>query len=353
MQKQIAILIIGFVLVFGTMFSYGKQAKGMQMPPSFVETSTVALSNRQQQVAATGTLTAIPGIVIKPEISGRVTKVYFKSGDTVKKGAPIIEIYPDIIKAELAQAEATLQLTKLNYDRSVQLYKSHDVSKADNDKATADYNSAKARVEQAKAQLSQTTIVAPFNGRLGLSQINIGDFVSSGTEIVNLQSMDPIYVDFSIPEVYISKVATGQDVKVRTDAYPGVTFIGKVEALESAINQANRTLMLRASIPNKDGKLIPGTFVEVSVLVNVEQQAIEIPQTAVVFSPEGNFVYKVIDGKASKAIVTLGDRDADKVVVKNGLVAGDVIITSGQLKVQDGAPVMVAPPSQTPVAPKK
>lgn len=345
-MKKLVTLFTGLALLCTITIALGKAPKGMQFPPSFVETTTVKFTSRQQQVAATGTLNAIPGIVIKPEISGRITKMYFKSGDAVAKGAPIIEINPDIIKAQLAQAQATLQLTKLNYERAVQLYKTHDISKADFDKSTADYNSAKASVDQAKAQLQQTVILAPFNGKLGLSQVNLGDFVSPSTEIVNLQSIDPIYVDFSIPEVYVSKVARGQNVLVRTDAYPGVTFNGKVEALESAINQANRTLMLRASIPNKDGKLIPGTFVEVSVLINQENQVIEIPQTAVVFSPEGNFVYRVVDGKAAKTIVTLGDRDADKVVVKTGLNSGDIIITSGQLKVQDGSPVMTAPPQQ-------
>lgn len=351
MKKSLA-LIIGCLLAYCCCINIalGAKPKAGQAMPTLVEATTVKYVSKQQQISATGTLNAIPGIVVKPEISGRITKIYFKSGDTVVAGTPLIEIYPDIIKAQLAQAQANLKLAKLNYDRSSQLIKSHDISEADFDKAQADFRSAEAQVNQATAALRQTTIMAPFAGRLGLSQINLGDFVSAGTEIVNLQSIDPIYVDFSIPEIYMSKVAAGQQVLIRTDAYPNATFNGKVEAVESAINQANRTLMLRASIPNKDGKLVPGTFVNVNILVNAEQQVIEIPQTAVVFAPEGNFVYKIIDGKAVKSLVTLGDRDAANVVIKSGLNVNDVVITAGQLKIQDGAPVMVAPANAKPQA---
>lgn len=345
-MKKYAIFFTFFTMLFAIAAVQGKPPKTAQLPPAFVETTTVKFSARQQQVAATGTLLGIPGIVVKPEISGRITKIYFKSGDTVPAGSPLLEINPDIIKAQLQQDQANLQLTKLTYDRYSKLYKTHDVSESDFDKAQADYYAALARVNQSNAQLRQTTILAPFSGRLGLSQVNLGDYVSAGQEIVNLQSIDPIYVDFSIPETYLSKVAVNQEVILRSDAYPNITFNGKVEAVESAINQSNRTIMLRASIPNKDGKLVPGAFTEVTLIISGEEKVIEIPQTSVVFAPEENYVYTVVDGKASKVTVTLGDRDSDKVIIKSGLKEGDVVITSGQLKVQDGAPVVIAPPSK-------
>ena len=340
MKKLIITIIIIFAI--GTTSSCLAKKKKPTIPPAVVEVSKVVYSTREQQLAATGTLSAIPGIVIKSEISGRITQVYFKSGDSVQAGAPIVEINPDIIKAQLAQAQASLLLTKLNYDRAASLYKSHDVSEADYDKARADYSSAQALVEQMQAQLRQTHIIAPFAGRLGLSQVNLGDYVSSGQQIVNLQSIDPIYVDFSIPEVYLSKVAAGQAVTLHTVAYPDEKFIGKIEALESAINPANRTLMLRASAPNKDGKLLPGAFVEVSILINEQTKVIEIPQTAVVFSPQGDYVFTVVDGKAVQTNVVLGDRDSERVIVKSGIKVGDTIVTAGQLKVHDGTPVVVA-----------
>lgn len=351
MKKQIVAILTCFLFTLCAGTAVAKPKQQLNIPPTLVETTVVKLTDKQQQVSATGTLNAIPGIVVKPEISGRITKIYFKSGDAVAAKAPLIEIYPDVIKAQLAQAQASQQLTKLNYDRASKLIKTHDISEADFDKSRADYKAAQASVNQALALLEQTTIRAPFAGKLGLSQVNLGDYVSAGTDIVNLQSIDPIYVDFSIPEVYLSKVAVGQSLNIRNTAYPNVIFKGKVEALESAINQANRTLMLRASIPNKDGKLLPGAFVEVALQVNVEQKVIEIPQTAIVFSPEGNFLYRVLDNKAVRTMVTLGDRDADSVIIKNGLNVGDVVITSGQLKIQDGSPVITAPP-QSPTAKK-
>lgn len=316
-------------------------ANSAQIPPAFVEAITAQPTSRQDQVAATGTLIAIPGIVVKPEISGRITKIYFKSGDSIVAGAPLIEINTDILKAQLAKAQAQAQLTRLQFARFSKLYKTHDISKADFDKAQADYNSAQAQVENVQAQLRQANITTPFTGKLGLSQINIGDYVNAGQNIVNLQSLDPLKVDFSVPEAYLSKVAVGQTVLLKTDAYPEETFVGKVEAIESLINDNNRTLNIRANIPNKDGKLLPGAFVETTLQLALQQNLIIIPQTAVVYAPEGNYVFKVINGKAKKAAVILGTLDNKKVVIKSGIKAGDVIVTAGQLKIHEGAPVVV------------
>lgn len=175
--------------------------------------SGISINNAQDR-----SLVSIPGIAVKPEISGRITKIYFKSGDSVTIGAPLIEINPDLIRAQLADAQAQSQLTKLQFGRFAELYKTHDVSKDDYDKAQANYVSAQAKVENMQAQLRQTNIVAPFSGKLGLCQINLGDYVNAGqTVLVNLQSLDPLRVDFSIPETYLSKVAIGQTVLLHSD----------------------------------------------------------------------------------------------------------------------------------------
>lgn len=311
-----------------------------KIPPAFVETTTVQDVMHLDQVSSTGTLVSVPGIVVKPEISGRITKIYFKSGDIVPSGAPLIEINPDIVRAQLVKAEADLNLDKLNFERSSQLYKSHDISKSDFDKAQADYSSAKAQVESVQAQLRQTVIVAAFAGKLGISQVNIGDYVNAGQSIVNLQTINPLKVDFSIPEICHSKVAVGQQVSLRTDAYPQEVFIGTVEALESLVNLNNRTLNIRANVPNEKLKLIPGSFVEATLKFS-EQKAIMVPQTSVVYSTDGNYVYKVVAGKAEKSPVVLGEKDSNNVVVKSGLKVGDVVVTVGQLKIQPGASVVI------------
>jgi membrane fusion protein (multidrug efflux system) len=341
MLKQTTIWVF-LIVIFGFMpLALAKPAPAV--PPTFVETMTASPSTRPNQVSATGSLVSIPGIAVKPEISGRITKIYFKSGDNTTIGAPLIEINPDLIRAQLADAQAQSQLTKLQFGRFAELYKTHDVSKDDYDKAQANYVSAQAKVENMQAQLRQTNIVAPFSGKLGLCQVNLGDYVNAGqTVLVNLQSLDPLRVDFSIPETYLSKVAIGQAVLLHTDAYPNETFTGKVEAIESLINQNNRTLNIRASVPNKEEKLLPGGFAETILQFGLVQQLIIVPQTAVVYAPDGTYIFKVVDGKAKRVAVTLGERDADSVVVKSGIKAGDVIVVAGQLKLHDGASVVVA-----------
>ncbi|CAL7963353.1 membrane fusion protein, multidrug efflux system [Gammaproteobacteria bacterium] len=311
--------------------------------PAFVDALTVQPSTRQDNVSVTGSLISIPGIVVKSEISGRVTKISFKSGDTVAAGAPLIEINPDLIKAQLAQAQAQLQLTLLQFERAAKLYKAANVSKNDFDMAQANYNSAQAQVEYVQAQLRQANIVAPFFGKLGLNQVNLGDYVNAGQSIiVNLQLLDPLHVDFSISEAYLSKVTIGQTVLLHTDAYPNETFMGKVEAIESLVNQNNRTLNVRASVPNKDGKLLPGTFVEATLQFGLQQQLIIVPQTAVFYTPEANYIFKVVNGKAVRVAVVIGERDSDNIVIKSGIKAGDVIVTAGQLKIREGSPVIIA-----------
>jgi membrane fusion protein, multidrug efflux system len=317
-------------------------AKPPQIPPAIVEAVKVKPVFHQEQIAATGSLVAIPGIIVKPEISGRITKIYFKSGDDVLAGAPLIEINTDVINAQLGEAQAMLKLARLQFRRYSELYKTHDISKAEFDKAQAEHNSLQAKAEQIQAQLRQAKIVAPFAGKLGLSQVSVGDYVNAGQSIVNLQNLDPLKVDFSIPEVYLSKVSVEQTISLHTDAYPKETFLGKVEAIESLINQNNRTLNIRASIPNKDKKLLPGMFVATTLQFGEKYQLIKIPQPAVVYSAEGNYVFKVVNGKAQKTAVELGERDSDDIIIKSGIKPNDVIVTTGQLKVHDGAPVIIA-----------
>lgn len=340
MLKQI--LAGGFLLMFfyWPNLALAEKAKP-KAPPAIVETATIKTVSYPDQILATGTLLSIPGIIVKPEISGRITKIYFTSGDVVPKGTPLIEINPDIIRAQLAAAQAELKLNKLNFDRSSSLYKTRDISKADFDQAQANYNSAKADVDSKQAELDRTTIVAPFTGKLGLNLVNVGDYINVGQNVVSLQTLDPLKVDFSIPEAYQSRVAINQPVSLRTDAYPNETFSGTVEAFESLINQNNRTLNIRANVPNKNNKLIPGGFVEVTLRFAI-QQLIMVPQTAIVYAPEGNYVYKVVAGKAEKAMVVLGAKDTNNVIVKSGLTDGDVVITAGQIKAHPGGPVIAA-----------
>jgi len=338
LKQTVTWILFSAILHYNTVI----MAKSAKIPPTFVESITVTGNDHQEQISATGSLISIPGIVVKPEISGRITKVYFKSGDAVAAGAPLVEINTDVIKAGLADAMAQSSLAKAQFGRATELYKTKDISKDAFERAKASIASAQAKLENMQAQLRQANIIAPFTGKLGLSQVSVGDYVNAGQSVlVNLQSMDPLSVDFSIPENYLSKVAIGQTVLLRTDAYPKEIFTGTVEAIESLINQKNRTLSIRASVPNKDGRLLPGAFVETTLQLSKQQKLIMVPQTAVVYSPSGNYVFKIINNKAQKAPVTIGERDSNNIIIKSGVNIGDAIITAGQLKIGDGSPVII------------
>ncbi len=317
---------------------------GGAMPPAVVSAATVVSVPWQHQIQATGSLAAFEGIVLKPEIAGRITKIFFNSGQDVKQGDPLIQLNPNILQAQVEQDKANLALAQRQYQRYNDLLKEHAVAKADYDTAATTMNADQAMVNQANALLKQTTISAPFSGRLGLRQVSIGDFVSPGQTLVNLQALDPIVVNFSLPEAYLSQVAVGNTVIIRSDAFPNQTFTGKIYAFDSMIDPSTRTLAIRASVANPDKKLLPGGYVQVDVLFGKSQNVIKIPQTALVSDISGTYVYRVINGKAVKTPVVVAARENQNAIIQSGINAGDQVITDGQIKInQNDAPVMVAP----------
>lgn len=322
-------------------------AKGFgAMPPPMVQAETVKMQPWQQKVQATGSLAARQGIVVKPEIAGRVTFIYFKSGQDVQQGTPLLQLNQSILKSQLALNQANLALRKDQFQRAIALYQEKAMAKADYDTAKANLDSAQAQVDQAAAQLKQTDIVAPFSGKLGLRQVSIGDFVSSGQSIVNLQSLDPIIVNFSVPEIYLNKLASGDTVHIHSDAYQKKVFTGTVYAYDSIIDPDTRTLSVRASVPNPGEKLLPGAFVEVTLLLGKPENLITVPQTALVASINGTSVYKVVNGKAVETPVVVGTLENNLATIKSGLKAGDVVVTDGQNKIQENnSPIVVAPAS--------
>lgn len=342
-NKTLIILVI-FASLFG--MTQLLQAKNnappmKQMPPAVVDFAVAKQIQWQPSTNVTGSLNAINGIMVKSETSGRVTKIYFKSGEFIKQGEPLIQIYPDILQAELQKAQTQLDLSKLDYERALKLYDKKYVSKSDIDKARTDVTSNEAQVQQLQAELDQTLIKAPFSGQLGLRQVSVGDFLTPGSEIVNLEELDPIRVDFSIPEIYLSQIKVGQTVNVNSRAYPNDHFVGKIYAVNSVIDPDSRSLDVRASIPNNEYKLLPGAFVEVNVLFGNLEQVIVVPQTAIVYMPDKNIVYKVLNNKAVATTVTLGEKlDNDLIIITSGLKLNDPIVSDGQVKIQDGASIM-------------
>lgn len=335
------LMVINTSLAF-TVTAYAESAQP-KMPPIVVDIIKVQAGAGMDKITATGNLIAIPGIVVKAEIAGRITNIYFNAGGKVKAGTPLIEIYPGIIKAELAQAQAELKLAKLDFERKAQLHETHVISDADYDKAKSLLESSKGKVEQYQATLEQTFVHAPFDGRLGVSQVSLGQHVAVGDDIVSLQSLAPIYVDFTVPEADASKIAVGQIVNIRSDVYPKEIFSGTVCVIDPLINKNTRSLTVRAVIANKEEKLLPGAFADVTVFTSAQKQVIKIPQTAIVRDPKETYVYKVQDGRAIKTVIATGEQDANDIVVASGLVVGDVVIVKGQMKVhKSGEPVVVA-----------
>lgn len=317
-------------------------SKNSGMPPVAVEAATAKPENWQAEIQAVGSLAASQGIIIKPEISGRITAIYFQSGQEVKPNAPLLQINPDIIKAQLVSAQAKANLSQANYNRILKLYSKGVSSQAENDTARSNYQADAAAVQQYQALLNQTLVRSPFEGKLGLRLVNLGDYISIGEAITNIQDIDPLRVDFSVPEIYMSQIQIGDKVLIHSQDYPNQSFVGKVYALDSSIDPNTRSLAIRAIVPNKEYKLLPGSFVEIKLFTGKPQQLITIPEIALGYSETGSYVYKIINNLAVKTPVKVGQHKQNTVVVLNGLKVGDQVVAAGQFKITtDQSPVMV------------
>lgn len=319
----------------------GMMGMGGKRPPTPVEATKVQYIKLNQQITITGSIRATQGITVRPEIDGRITGIYFKAGDEVVAGTKLIQLNPEIVQAKLTQSKAELKLAEQDYARYSSLFATHAIAKSDLDKAAATLYSKQAQVQADESSLRQTTIVAAFAGRVGLNLVNLGDYVKPGEDLLSLQAIDPIDVEFAMPEVYLNKTAVGNTITMRSDACPELTFTGKVYAIDSAVNPNNRTVMVRARVPNPQAKLLPGVFAEVNVLFAGDASVVMIPQTAIMYEVGETYVYRIVDGHAVKTKVNLGERDQQSVVVATGLSPNDVVVVAGQLKIGDGAPVVV------------
>lgn len=311
-----------------------------QIPPTVVKVVAAQQKTWQQSIQETGSLSAFNGVLLSSEVNGRITKIFFKSGQYVKEGTPLIEIFPDIVKAELDKAKAELEKDKLDYERNIKLFKKGFVDKSTIDKFKAALDSAQADVNDFQAQLSQHLIKAPFDGNIGLRQVSLGDYVSPGQDLVSLQSIDPIRVDFSVPQKYIPSMKVGDMVTLTSQAFTK-DYQGKIYAFDANVDSNTRMINVRAKVANPEHKLVPGTFVEVNINITHPQPVIMIPQTAVVYSMGANYVFLMQGGKAIQTPIELGSIIKDgMVIVTKGLKAGDQVITEGQMKLFNGFPVV-------------
>jgi len=317
-------------------------ANAMRAPPRVaVESSRSRTVKQSRDIRAIGSLQSDESVRIAPEISGRVIEVGFAEGQTVKEGDIIVKLDDALARAELADAEARLVLAKANASRAQALSRTGNVTEKAFDEAKANLGTANAAVELARVRLDKHTLRAPFDGVVGMRQVSPGAFIASGTTVVNLEKIDELKVDFSLPEIHLADIEPGQEIEVRVDALAGKTFTGKIYAIDPMVDVNGRSLKIRARVSNSTGELRPGLFARIVVKGKKDYQIVVVPESAVIPRGGENFVYRIEDGKVIEAKVTLGKRSHAEVQILEGLAGDAEVVTAGQQKIKDGAPVSV------------
>jgi membrane fusion protein (multidrug efflux system) len=310
-----------------------------------VETATVATARLQEDVVAIGTLRSNESVVVRPEISGRISEIGFTEGSPVQRGQLLIALDSSVYAAELQQAKANLALAETNYKRTTDLEREKFVSATAKDQSLNALRVGQANVALAEARLAKTQIRAPFDGVIGIRQVSVGDYVKEGQDLVSLEDIAALKVDFRLPEVMLTDLKRGQTVEVASDAMPNRTYAATLEAIDPLVDQNGRAVILRARLKNTEGQLRPGMFVRTRLILEERANALTVPEEALMPSGADQYVYKVVDGKVTRVQVKTGLRRGSQVEVTQGLQAGDVVVTAGQIKLREGAAVRIGAPA--------
>jgi membrane fusion protein (multidrug efflux system) len=295
--------------------------------------TTIQAKNYQPSIQIVGTLSAIHGVTLKAATSGEITAIHFESNDEVKAGQLLVEVNPDQLKAELASSQAQLVKDKLTFARDKQLISHETISQSTYDEDRASYQQSIAAVQQAQAALDQAMITAPFSGKMGIRQVQVGDYLTAGDTIANIVQLNPLWVDFNVPTKYLAQVSMGQSVEVQNEAFANQSFSGKVSAIAPEADSNSDSFTVRATINNPNEQLLPGQLVNVTLLTGEATKTITIPAIAVLYNDKGSFVYKVSGKKANLVPVTIGDQVGQDIIIKSGLRDGDTIIVAGMNKI--------------------
>lgn len=340
--------LVGLLGTKGMQFStMAKAAESAFIPPTTISTFEAETQTWGESLRSVGSIEPIQGIIIEAESSGQVDSINFENGQEVSQGDLLVQQDIDVELAQLKSAEATATLARIEFDRATKLRESGSVAQNALDAAIADLDRANAEVENIKAVIDRKTITAPFDGRVGIRQINLGQFVTQGSPVVALQSYDQVYVNFTLPQQALSTLEVGFPLVLTTDAFPEIEFKGSVTAVSPEIDPATRTIEVQGTLDNPDGKLRAGLFVRTEVVLPKEHDVIAIPSTAVLYAPYGNSVYKVVEDEetgsliAKQFFVRLGSVRGDFVSVIKGVDLGDSIVSNGAFKLRNGAPVNV------------
>lgn len=336
---------VGGWYLFAEPATSAREVAGPRARPVPVETAIVAIGRATTLIRATGTLLASDAVVVQPEIAGRITAVLFEQGEAVVAGTPMITLAPEMRRADLDKAEAALVLARENYQRSESLSRRGATAGQALDEARANLRTAEAEVELARVLLDHTNIAAPFDGVVGLKEISVGRYVEPGDELVALERIDPLYLDFRLSERWLTKLAPGDKVSVTVDALPGRRFEGEVAALDPKVDINGRAVQLRATVPNRDRSLRPGLFARINLELDERPEAVLVPEAAVVLQERGPVVYRIEEGKALLTPVTTGVRRDGRVEITQGLAAGATVVVNGHVRLRDQAQVEIVQPA--------
>lgn len=313
-------------------------------PPALpVEAEPVRIEPWEQAASAIASLKADESVIVRPEVAGRIKSIEFKEGQAVTQGTVLFRLDAEEYEAQLQQSRTAVRLAETVFNRARDLRGRNLASAQEFDEAQARLEEARAQVALDQAVLGKMTLVAPFDGIVGVRQVSVGAYVKEGDDLVSLDAIDPLKADVRVPEPYISLIRNRQQFTLTVDAYPGETFSGEVFAIDPSVDSASRTILLRGRVPNDRKLLRPGMFAKVSVVLRQSDKAVTVPERALVPQRDKQFVFKVVDGKAQRVEITVGDRKAGRALVTSGLFGGELVITAGQGKpmMREGTPITV------------
>ncbi len=359
MKKHLLLAALGVFIVAGLLagikaLQIGKmidQGKAFVPPAETVTAASVQTQSWGSELNAVGSLAAVQGVTVAAEAPGKITAIAFQPGSSVRQGDLLLRQDTSVEEAQLPGAQAAAVLAKANFDRAKPLLAGNAISQAEYDTAQAEYSQAVATVEQLKATIAKKTLRAPFSGRLGIRQVNLGQMLKEGEAIVSLQSLDPIFADFSLPQQALPRLQAGTAVSVTTDAWPGETFTGRISAVNAEVDAATRNIRVQATVANAAEKLRPGMFARVAIVLPEKLEVLAIPATAVLYAPYGDSIYLVEEHKDEKTgqttkvlrqqFVRLGEKRGDFVAVTSGLKGGETVVSTGVFKLRNGQSVVI------------
>ena len=357
MAKRMILMLVAVALLVGALGYFKLRqvqaaVKGgaFQPPPEAVTTIVAKQGTWPSTLSVVGTMAPVHGVTVSADLPGTVDTITFDSGSFVHEGDVLVKLDTRQERAQLAAMEAQRDLAKINYDRMQQLVNEGVISRQDYDKSTAEQKQTEANVGEIKATIQRKTIRAPFSGILGIRQVNLGQYMSAGTAIVSLQALNPIYANFNVPQQVMSQMRPGQNVKISTDGASGHEYTGRVNALESTVDESTRNVQVQATLANPENKLRPGMFVQVEVGVGAQRSLFPLPASAINYAAFGDSVYIVTDlkgpdGKTYRGVrqqfVKIGGARGDQIGIVSGLNQGDEVVTSGAFKLRNGAAVAV------------